>query len=344
MTASALPMTVSPRAFETPKQGCVQRSPLLDAVARLVDAKQSADILSAGHAAALLDPALRAEGGGAIDSFHFLRQAIPFLSVDGPSSKGPVPVDSLFGESWRWRPEDVPVGDVHRLLAYLTDPARADEGDRDHAEVLAWPDLGIYVAQEGKNRVAFLRAHAVSTMPASIVSVAYPSADRIRRYRVRDGADDQVWAVLDGRFAQKLPLYRLGASVLDAYGVAPLSAWPESLPLPEAARRAVSGLVLYGTRLGHVRGWINCVDLEVDVPAPPKPSEPSFRSALDLLGTQLRYGVLAAWGVGALLSGILAAYLPEGAIQSAAWTAYGIGIGGLLLLTLPIFRAKDRSS
>lgn len=339
MSSTAPIGTASRPQLESPRLESGQRSALVNAVARLVDAKQSADILSTGHAAALLDPAINPAGMGGIDSFHFLRQAIPFLSMDGLSSKGPVPVDSLFGESWRWRPEDVPVGDVPRLLAYLTDPARAGEGDRDRAEVFAWPDLGIYVAHEGKNRVALLRAHGVSTMPAGIVSVAYPTADRIRRYQVHDGNADQVWAVLDDRFAQRLPLYRLGAGLLDAYGIAPLASWPRTLPRPETVRDAIYGSVPYGSHRGKVREWGVCVDLAMDIPAPPVKPVARFQSALDLLGAQLRYGVLAGWGVGSLVSGIIAANLPSGMIASAAWLTYGVGIGGLLLLTLPLFRA-----
>ncbi len=148
------------------------------AVEALVALNYEADRLGGSAASALPHPALTFTDRGTTSSLAFTRTCLPFLTTTGtrPSVRMLVPAAQVAGASWRWASDSIEEEDETALLAYLTDEARADRLDPDHAGYIAWPALGLVVAVEGKNRVALLESRRVGWIqPASIPRIAWPS-------------------------------------------------------------------------------------------------------------------------------------------------------------------------
>ncbi|WP_250628384.1 hypothetical protein [Pinirhizobacter soli] len=116
---------------------------------------------------------------------------------------------------------------------FFLDDVRSQRGAKECASQFAWPALGLVIAHEGKNRIAFLRQIGAASMPASVTLIDYPGAERISAYNVHVHGREEVWGVLDDRWVEPIPLYWLGRAVLASYGVAPLTPWPRNFPSPE---------------------------------------------------------------------------------------------------------------
>lgn len=259
----------------------------------------------------------------------FLRAALPFLETAGTDADVPmfVPIAQLVGESWRWSAESVPAADRAARVAFFLHPDRADESKPHPAEYFSWPDIGLYAAFEGKNRVALLRSAGVVEVPASVSMHPYPSPARIRLYNIAAGDAQDTVAVLDGRWVARPPLLRLGLPVLSAYGVPPPKPWPKSFP---NARDVVSASPsALGTR----------IDLHPLQRAAKAAEAPVPVSLLDVPGLRPQMAEIGKAAVGTV-----ACMLASGAIGGCAYyvaaACFGALIGAAFAMVLPWFRAR----
>ena len=314
---------------------------LSHAIHRLVALKREADVLAAGPNPVLLDRQVEPSPDGPVDSWDFARRVLPFLTITSTTTRsGQVPLDRLLGESWRWRPDDVDPPKRTGLASYLLDPARALPGDRDHARVMSWPALGLHIAHEGKNRVAFLQSMGAEAMPAEVSEEHYPAPESLARYSMPDDPTGPIWVVCQDRLAQPLPLYRIARPILDAYGVAPLTKWPGHLPSPRLVRAAYREACEDRQHIEGLPGAPITIDL-LGVTPPVMPSAaPLHQSALELLGSDLRRGALAA---AVAVLGVAATgwrMVSNAPNDTIGMLLVGAAAGGLLALTLPLFRSS----
>lgn len=208
---------------------------LLNAARNIVATKDALDAaLKSPAATILVPPELSNSAGAAICVSTFTRAIVPFLDLTHSlhSQRARVPLDRLLGESWRWREPATSTRSVTALADYLLQDERSLPGDRDQAVVFQIAPLGLWFAHEGKNRVHFLRSGGATEMPAMVTAVNYPAAERLALYRLAISGREELWCVLDGRWARRLLLPQLTQALLTAYGVAPTRAWPQDLPSP----------------------------------------------------------------------------------------------------------------
>jgi len=136
----------------------------------------------------------------------------------------------VLGASIKGKPEDVLAKEVvARIETYAND----FEG-QNRAEYLRYPALGLFVAHEGKHRVAFMRAHEQPTIAAWVRDAQYPAAERINIIAPTDSRDEWL-ALLDQRYLQVLRRPNLTQGLLNAYGVSTLR-WRDLPGLPDEHR------------------------------------------------------------------------------------------------------------
>lgn len=303
---------------------------LARAVEALVALKYEADRLAGSAACALPHPALTFNTHGTTSSFEFMRTCLPFLTgSDQPSVRMLVPTSQVAGESWRWKPGRVKDEDEEALIAYLTNDARADRRDPDHAGYIAWPALGLIVAVEGKNRVALLQSRHIGWTPADVDLVVYPEAARLARYTVIVGGRKEVWAVLDGRYVERIPLHAAGRDVLTAYGVALPTPWPDSFPRPDEV--------------------LALLQREGDFQADLAPLQQDAASAYDRIAVSVS-DLHGLSGRPAPLLSVAAAFLVSAviALESTGWIRFVAALvaasvaGGFACWRFPLFTARRR--
>jgi hypothetical protein len=301
--------------------------PLTRAVEAIVALKYEVDGLRARTTASLIHPSVFYGYSETADSLAFMRACLPFLTTHSESSTSMhVPAMQVAGESWQWKPHNIGRELEESLMAYLTDEARADRRDADYAGYVAWPALGLVVALEGKNRVAFLQSRGAKTIPADVSLAEYPDASRIARHRVNLGGRDEVWAVLDDRYVERVPLHDAGNDVLSAYGVPPPIPWPLRYPTTHEVFELFSD--------DQVR-----VDLTPIRMRSAAAHERAVVSVRSLTGLRPRLaptlGVLMTYMVGAV-----AAVKCSGWAQLIAAFIVGGLVGGFASLVLPLFTAQ----
>lgn len=79
------------------------------------------------------------------------------------------------------------------------------------------PELSLYVAHEGKHRVAFMRQQGEPCFLSNVHVLNYPAAHRIKIIRSSDFPDCPYFVVLDGRYLQLLS--HCSIDLLESYGV-----------------------------------------------------------------------------------------------------------------------------
>ncbi|MDN7182472.1 hypothetical protein M0D69_31530 [Caballeronia sp. SEWSISQ10-4 2] len=98
------------------------------------------------------------------------------------------------------------------LLEQLSDPRYASPECFERAQFLWVESLGLFIASEGKNRVALFRSmrgenEVASHIPAQVQRASYPVSERLCIYRLSQiGEDDTHVAVLDGELAELITL------------------------------------------------------------------------------------------------------------------------------------------
>jgi hypothetical protein len=165
-----------------------------------------------------------------------MRVVLPFLELDhipGSTVSALIPVAQTIGMNCKWSPRNVAAHDRERLVQRLTDPMRASPQDFERSETTWIRQFGIFMAHEGKNRVAFLAAAGVEFMPSLVTAVDYPSAERLKLFEVTDGCERRLVCVLDDEHLVPVQSPSWSLPLLKAYGVK-IDAWPDEYPSVEA--------------------------------------------------------------------------------------------------------------
>ena len=173
------------------------------------------------------------------DGTSFYQAVFPFYGrwvPSGPSAVQDIPLELTIGNSWKWRPEHVKEQEREALLETLQ---HCEEGP-ERAQVCWIVPLGIFLAHEGKNRVAFLRSEGAAYYPALTSPYDYPAPDRLLLVQVEGTHGDEWWAVLDQDLIEPLCHPEWALSVLEAYGVGTIRGWPADFPPYAALREAVA--------------------------------------------------------------------------------------------------------
>lgn len=162
--------------------------------------------------------------------YSFISNIIPFMSmVDFSSGErfiSLVPTSLTLGCSWRIWP-DPNINKEEALLIYNT---LNSDYEVDSTSYTYIPELEIYIPHEGKNRVNFCRYHGFDYIKAKVETAHYPSPDRLKIYYVLIPGGVDVWAVLDGKYMQKINHYAYALPFMRQYGVEIFDGWPDSYP------------------------------------------------------------------------------------------------------------------
>lgn len=159
----------------------------------------------------------------------FFNCIIPFLPHDSAEKERNVmmvPTANTFGCSWRWWPDSI-------LREGEEDTIREHIFSREGIKRSSFSfivELGVFLPNEGKNRVNFCRVHGIEHIPAQVSKVHYPAAERIKIYAVKCVGGTDYWAVYEHRFVQKLRHSGYALPLLRAYGVQILNDWPSDFP------------------------------------------------------------------------------------------------------------------
>lgn len=219
------PMNALP--LETPKVD----AHVLDAVRRLVRLKDEIDgSLTSPLARALLPAFLRDPHDQALSAVEFVQAVLPFVSFGSSEERlARYPADLVLAEPWKWREPDPGRPDPTAMLA---DDDRARLGADERAEFFLVEPFGLAFPHEGKNRVLHLRSKGFTSIPCALTMLDYPAPGRLCLYRVNIGGigAPRIVCVLDGRYAQEVPVPGITLPLLSAYGVADMRPWPASLP------------------------------------------------------------------------------------------------------------------
>lgn len=154
----------------------------------------------------------------------FFCNIIPFLPdwEVQPIQNLLVPTLYTFGCSWRWWPDRYTnKDDFHGINEHIF--------SRYGLEATRYtfiPQLGLFLAGEGMNRVNFCRQHDIEHIPARVFTHNYPEPNRISIYELHIAGGLDVWAVLDDRYVQKIGHYDYALPLLKAYGVSVHVKWP----------------------------------------------------------------------------------------------------------------------
>ena len=209
---------------------------------------QAAEVFVA--AKARLDEISRMYGGKLITSqvarcghshpsspFGFAYEYLPFFRTHRQSSddnappryKALVPSALVIGDSWRWRPATRTQQDMDDVVRITFEAFTKSDTNSPHTECAQYTfikPLGIFLASEGKNRVALFNHLGLEHIPAIVTETGYPSADRIRLFLLKD----VCLAVLDDRYVQRVTAPYLVKELLEAYGVSIEHKWPHEYP------------------------------------------------------------------------------------------------------------------
>lgn len=158
----------------------------------------------------------------------YARKIIPFLGWNDRESERAcpcfVPTEIAIGACIKGYPESIKEKDVpERIEKYRTNPHVA--GAPASGDYI--PQLGLYIAHEGKHRVAFMRHHNEPFFLADVSELNYPPAHRIKIVDSSLPYARLSYAVLDDRYLQLLsPAPYSSVELLASYGVEKVS-WSE---------------------------------------------------------------------------------------------------------------------
>jgi hypothetical protein len=266
-----------------------------------------------------------------LDSMDFLRAAIPFIEQRKfcRQIRARAPSDRVMGEGWkRYRAEHDP-NLIRDRIKELSAPRMADPSFPPHAEYIWLRPLGFFIAHEGKNRVSFFVDNSIAEIPAVVSEYSYPAADRIQRFNVSIAGRNELWAVLDGRYVERVELPLVSQQLLDAYGVAVAAPWPSRWPCVEVVASAffcssTSAGSLRTADMGRLRGK----------------REGSSRARVAVFDLVIRSHALrvrATWVGLAVLAACFVCILTAGA-GSGSFAVFSLGccIGATVVLSLSV--------
>lgn len=319
---------VLPIALEIPE-------PLNLEVRRLAQAKYLMDLNVYQHAAGMLAGSLHDGGYGPAEPLPFLARVLPFMCAAKRGEGGDyvlVPTANTLGCSWRWRRRMLDDKKAQRLVQQLTDARALEKDSLSRASYALIRPLGIFAPHEGKNRVDFLREEGIEQIPAEVFYIDYPSANRLKLYRVEAGTFVETWAVLDDRWVERVAHPSWSLPVLTAYGVAFEPEWPGSFaPINDVLDvylgRRGSSQALGNSDFGNAA----VVDL---VTLKGRSKYQTERVSYQVAEMQLKKGSPRFWlstGACLVICGTVMMVLPAGRAEVSllAGIAIGAAIGGL---------------
>jgi hypothetical protein len=221
------------------------------AACTLVRRKQLLDDLCEGVLEQWLVPdSLAANRGTALDSFSFLSIVLPFWDLTPYQHEFParIPVDLTLGDSSGWKMHQVDPSERARLYASLRSDDRAFRDEKDVATAIWIRPLGLFVMDEGKSRVRFLRSMGETAMPAAVTPVDYPAAERLTMHVIQVAGRELAWLVLDNQHLVELRCPAISMPLLRAYGVCTSHQWPSSWPAPMAVLGDMDQASVHATR------------------------------------------------------------------------------------------------
>lgn len=168
---------------------------------------------------------------GPLEGPDFFRQVFPFVpTFEGitDSFAALVPTNQTLGCSWRWRDEDLSDDRREHYFERFTNPP--PKSLRTHTGYLWIRPFGLLLPVEGKNRVDFLREKNIEWFPAWVTECDYPEPSRLVLYSVKVFGQYECWAVLDGRWVERVTHPSWSKPVLRAYGVSVDQKWPHQFP------------------------------------------------------------------------------------------------------------------
>lgn len=198
----------------------------------LVDSKYLVDGLARERAGQRLTGAFHDGARGPRHGAEIFRDILPFSDIkcDGEEFSALVPTAQTIGASWRWHTASVLENERADLLAFFQSPERATPRAGERAEYFWIKPLGLFLADEGKNRVGFLRDMKVDWIPARVFPCSYVARERLTVYKVGARERPSWWAVLDGTWLEPIQHPAWALPVLRAYGVRETSDWPSAFP------------------------------------------------------------------------------------------------------------------
>jgi|TARA_R100000049_G_C1950558_1_gene98038 hypothetical protein len=194
---------------------------------------------------------------------HLFPHSIPdtllnWEDQNGQAYRAFVDPKHVIGASIKGHPENVPPEEVvNRIERYAT-----YFGSRDNALYVWYKPLGIFIAHEGKHRVAFMRSHDQPAIAAWVQEADYPAPSRITIIEPSDERDEWL-AMLDGRYIQVLRRPNIARKILDAYGVKTTS-WQNIDHLPD---EKMVRLAIYERRLHRPARTRKEIDRTLDLQA-----------------------------------------------------------------------------
>lgn len=200
----------------------LQPNPQTYAVAqRIADAKIAQDYTCRTHEGR--ERVGRWAKAGVTCSLHpssYAIRIIPFLKWNEPQPKSPafVPVEIALGSCIRGFPEHIKPEHIKQRIEKYRTNGRTGGGGTAPACGDYVPELSLYIAHEGKHRVAFMRQQGESRFLSNVYVRHYPAAHRIKMIRSSDFPDCPYFAVLDGRYLQLLS-HDCSIDLLESYGV-----------------------------------------------------------------------------------------------------------------------------
>jgi len=224
------------------------------AAQRLVKDKFLVDKSVAEHGAHMLARDLHDGGYGPHEPLPFLRLVLPFFfAITEVPGRQPalVPTANTLGCCWRWRGTDFADEQVQSLIGKLSDVSGLLDKSLDLASYAWIKELGLLAPMEGKNRVDFLRGQGIDLIPAYVSERSYPSPERIKIYLIQISSFTETWAVLDGRWVEKVENPSWTLPMMEAYGVKTSAVWPADFPEPELVVQTLFGYSGTNTALGH---------------------------------------------------------------------------------------------
>jgi hypothetical protein len=299
----------------------------------LVYNKYLLDTAVATQGAAMLARDLHDGGYGPHEPMPFLFKVIPFLRVGnntGESVYALVPTLHTIGCSWKWRGSGLDAKEVSRRREELSNEDALLNGTLNKALYTYIPALGIIAPGEGKNRVDFFREEGIEAIPAKVVVRTYPSADRITIYRVECSGFKDIWAVLDGRWVQKVSNPSWTIPLMEAYGVSVGEQWPRTFPMAKSVVMALFEPHGDTSPLGHPDlGTSAIVDLETIRAIEEYQSEEVRCSMFDLKHIQIDKRIWLVAGASFVLSVIAIGGLPANWLnaQICAGIILGASVG-----------------
>ncbi len=276
---------------------------------------------------------LGGKGDGPQGGTSFYRLVFPFapVSSDGNRFSALVPTSQTLGCSWKWRRCDLTPEKRESYLTFFTDPARASlTGYAEERADFMWiRPLALVLPCEGKNRVDFLREENIGLIPARVSEYDYPAPSRMTLYQVKVYGRQECWAVLDGRWVERVNHPSWASPVLNAYGVPINEKWPPEFP---EVNEVIEG---FNHPSGNPDFWNKeIVDLERITSKRIRQQEVLTCSLFELRTIRLRSKSLVwCWIVTLFASLILLACLPHTWLVRGAsllgfmfGTAFGVGL------------------